>query len=132
MEPTWINGAQYRVKNLLTTFRCQDTGRSDKSIYFILVTRSVSDLTPYGLYIGMTGLDPEARFEQHKQGKKAARVFRGAQKRGAQMLPQLNRLVPKMSYEDALRFEALALEAFRGRGKYRPIRRLPPSRVFGG
>ena len=131
MEPVWLKGAQARVKNLLRTFRQNEPGKETHSIYFICVTRSPGDDTPEGLYIGMTGKSPKERLKQHLTGYKAAKIFKGPSPKGGVALTQLNAMVPKMSWEDASRFEQLALEAFRGEDKYRTIRRLPRDRVYG-
>ena len=38
------------------------------------------------VYVGQTSLDPEERFEQHKEGKKASRI---ARKYGVRLVPRL-------------------------------------------
>ena len=52
-----------------------------------------------GYYVGMTGLSPEQRFENHKNGIKAARVVR---KFGERLVPKLYAHLNPMSYEEAV------------------------------
>jgi predicted GIY-YIG superfamily endonuclease len=66
-----------------------------------------------GYYVGMTGLSPEQRFENHKNGIKAARVVR---KFGERLVPRLYAHLNPMSYERALRMEGLLAESLRKRG----------------
>jgi len=66
-----------------------------------------------GYYVGMTGLSPEQRFENHKNGIKAARVVR---KFGERLVPKLYAHLNPMSYERALRMEGLLAESLRKRG----------------
>jgi hypothetical protein len=66
-----------------------------------------------GYYVGMTGLSPEQRFENHKNGVKAARVVR---KFGERLVPRLYAHLNPMSYERALRMEGLLAESLRKRG----------------
>ena len=51
------------------------------------------------LYVGMTGLDPEVRFENHKRGYKANRY---AQKYGLHLLPQIYEYYNPMNYRAAV------------------------------
>ena len=66
-----------------------------------------------GYYVGMTGLSPEQRFENHKNGIKAARVVR---KFGERLVPKLYAHLNPMSYQRALRMEGLLAESLRKRG----------------
>ena len=58
------------------------------------------------LYVGMTGLDPEVRFENHKRGYKANWY---ARKYGLHLLPQIYEYYNPMSYKEAVAKEADAL-----------------------
>lgn len=50
------------------------------------------------VYVGMTGLDPDIRFDKHKAGIQANRYV---QKYGLQLLPDLYEAYNPMPYEDA-------------------------------
>jgi len=54
------------------------------------------------VYIGMTGLTPEERFQNHKAGKKAARVV---QMYGVRLLPEFYEVFNPMPFEAALAME---------------------------
>ncbi len=66
-----------------------------------------------GYYVGMTGLAPEERFKNHKNGIKAARVVR---KYGVRLVPKLYAHLNPMPYEKAVRMEADLAESLRKRG----------------
>jgi hypothetical protein len=51
------------------------------------------------VYVGMTGLDPDIRFDRHKSGIKANKFVRDF---GERLMPELvDDLVQPMSYQDA-------------------------------
>jgi predicted GIY-YIG superfamily endonuclease len=50
------------------------------------------------VYVGMTGLDPDIRFDKHKAGIQANKY---AQKFGLRLLPDLYEAYNPMSYEEA-------------------------------
>src|ERR1041384_59956 len=54
------------------------------------------------LYVGMTGLQPEERFWNHKNGEKAARLV---QKFGIRLLPELFEHLNPMPFEAAAQME---------------------------
>jgi predicted GIY-YIG superfamily endonuclease len=64
-------------------------------------------------YVGMTGLTPEHRFENHKSGRKAARVVR---KYGERLVPRLYAHLNPMPYEKAKTMEGLLADSLRKRG----------------
>jgi len=66
-----------------------------------------------GYYVGMTGLTPEQRFENHKKGVKAARVVR---KFGVRLVPKLYAHLNPMSYAKASTMEGMLAESLRKRG----------------
>ena len=66
-----------------------------------------------GYYVGMTGLTPEQRFENHKQGRKAARVVR---KCGERLVPKLYAHLNPMPYAKAREMEAVLADSLRKRG----------------
>ncbi|HKP03041.1 MAG TPA: hypothetical protein VJU77_06695 [Chthoniobacterales bacterium] len=65
------------------------------------------------VYVGMSGLPPEHRFENHKHGYKAAWVV---EKYGVQLLPELYEHLNPMPYEAALQMELELAEDLRNEG----------------
>ena len=72
-----------------------------------------------GYYVGMTGLTPEERFLNHKNGVKAARVVR---KYGERLVPRLYAHLNPMPFEKAVEMEVVLADSLRKRGY----------QVFGG
>ncbi len=72
-----------------------------------------------GYYVGMTGLTPEERFENHKRGYKSAGVVR---RFGERLVPALYAHLNPMTFEDAVRMEQQLAAELRARG----------FQVFGG
>ena len=66
-----------------------------------------------GYYVGMTGLSPEQRFLNHKNGLKAARAVR---KFGERLVPKLYAHLNPMTYEKAVRMEVALADSLRKRG----------------
>jgi predicted GIY-YIG superfamily endonuclease len=66
-----------------------------------------------GYYVGMTGLSPEQRFLNHKNGIKAARVVK---KYGERLVPRLYVHLNPMTYENAKQEEVRLAERLRKRG----------------
>ena len=64
-------------------------------------------------YVGMTGLTPEERFNNHKQGIKAARVVR---RFGERLVPRLYSHLNPMPYARAVLMEAALADSLRKRG----------------
>lgn len=65
------------------------------------------------LYVGMTGLDPDVRFDKHKAGIQSNRF---ARKYGRRLLPELYELYGLLSYEDARTLEVELAIDFREAG----------------
>jgi hypothetical protein len=65
------------------------------------------------LYVGMTGLDPDVRFDKHKAGIQANRFVR---EYGLRLLPELYELYGQMSYDDARALEVELAIDFREAG----------------
>jgi hypothetical protein len=65
------------------------------------------------IYVGMTGLDPDLRFDKHKAGIQANRY---AQKYGLRLLPELYELYNPMPYEAARDLEVELAIDFRTAG----------------
>lgn len=72
-----------------------------------------------GYYVGMTGLTPEERFKNHKEGVKAARVVR---KYGERLMPHFYAHLNPMPFKEAVKKEAELADDMRKRGY----------QVFGG
>ena len=67
----------------------------------------------WGLYVGQTSCDPDARFDQHKTGYKAS----GAVKRfGVRLLPDLSGHLNPLRAWEALELEAALAEELRQAG----------------
>jgi predicted GIY-YIG superfamily endonuclease len=66
-----------------------------------------------GYYVGMTGLTPEQRFENHKRGIKAANVVKRC---GERLVPKLYAHLNPMTYEQALQMEQQLAEQLREAG----------------
>jgi hypothetical protein len=66
-----------------------------------------------GYYVGMTGLTPEARFENHKRGVRSAGIVR---RFGERLVPKLYAHLNPMSYADALAMEQQLAEELRTLG----------------
>jgi len=54
------------------------------------------------VYVGLTGLDPQARFANHKAGIKSAAIVR---RYGVRLLPELYEHLNPMPYEAAVQME---------------------------
>jgi hypothetical protein len=65
------------------------------------------------VYVGMTGLAPEQRFANHKQGIKAARIV---QRYGIRLLPELYQVFNPMPFAAAAEMERDLAEDLRAQG----------------
>ena len=88
------------------------------SVYVVYLRNPKGD-GKAGYYVGMTGLDPDVRFANHKAGVKAASVVR---RFGERLVPKLYEHLNPMPYEKAVRMEAALADSLRKRG----------FQVFGG
>jgi hypothetical protein len=66
-----------------------------------------------GYYVGMTGLSPEQRFDNHKRGIKAAGVVARC---GERLVPRLYAHLNPMPYAKALEMEGKLADSLRKRG----------------
>ena len=66
-----------------------------------------------GYYVGMTGLTPEERFENHKKGHKSAAVVTRC---GERLVPRLYQHLNPMPYARALEIEGALADSLRKRG----------------
>ena len=65
------------------------------------------------VYVGMTGLDPQERFQNHKKGLKAAAVVR---RYGLRLMPELYEIYNPMPFEAAVEMERELAEDLRKQG----------------
>jgi predicted GIY-YIG superfamily endonuclease len=66
-----------------------------------------------GYYVGMTGLSPEQRFQNHKRGVKAAGVVK---RFGERLVPRLYEHLNPMPYAEAVDMEVALADSLRKRG----------------
>jgi predicted GIY-YIG superfamily endonuclease len=66
-----------------------------------------------GYYVGMTGLSPEQRFQNHKRGVKAAGVVKRC---GERLVPRLYAHLNPMPYAKAIDMEIALADSLRKRG----------------
>lgn len=92
--------------------------RGHHSVYVVYLRNPKGDGRA-GYYVGMTGLSPERRFENHKNGIKAAGVVRRC---GERLVPRLYAHLNPMPYAEAVAAEARLAAELRARG----------FQVFGG
>ena len=86
--------------------------KSHHSVYIVYLRNPRGD-GKAGYYVGMTGLTPEQRFQNHKQGIKAAGVVR---RFGERLVPRLYRHLNPMPYSKALETEVAIAGSLRERG----------------
>ena len=85
---------------------------SHHSVYVVYL-RNPSGDGKAGYYVGMTGLSPERRFENHKRGIKSAGVVRRC---GERLVPRLYAHPNPMPYARAKEMEVWLAESLRKRG----------------
>jgi len=86
--------------------------RNHHSVYVVYLRNPNGD-GKAGYYVGMTGLDPEERFRNHKNGVKSAGIVR---KYGERLVPQLYKHLNPMPYDKARAMEAFLADSLRKRG----------------
>ncbi len=79
----------------------------------ILQTNPKRDKAKPCVYVGMTGLTPEERFQNHKNGIKAARLV---QKFGVRLLPEIYECFNPMPFDAAVKMESELAEDLREAG----------------
>ena len=92
--------------------------RGHHSVYVVYLRNPAGDGRA-GYYVGMTGLTPEERFQNHKAGIKSARVVR---RFGVRLVPKLYAHLNPMSFADAVAAETRLADELRAQGY----------QVFGG
>jgi predicted GIY-YIG superfamily endonuclease len=86
--------------------------RDHHSVYVVYLRNPHGD-GKAGYYVGMTGLSPEQRFANHKNGIKCARVVK---RYGERLVPRLYEHLNPMPFEKAKLMEALLADSLRKRG----------------
>ena len=66
-----------------------------------------------GYYVGLTGLSPQQRFQNHKQGIKSAGVVKRC---GERLVPRLYEHLNPMPYLKAKKMEVFLADSLRKRG----------------
>ncbi len=92
--------------------RLINQGRDHHSVYVVFLRNPRGDGRA-AYYVGMTGLSPEQRFQNHKQGIKAARIVRRC---GERLVPRLYAHLNPMSYAKAKQMEVFLADSLRKRG----------------
>ena len=92
--------------------------RKHHSVYVVYLRNPKGD-GKAGYYVGMTGLSPEQRLANHKNGIKAASVVR---RFGVRLVPTLYEHLNPMPYKKAVLMEVELADSLRKRG----------FQVFGG
>jgi predicted GIY-YIG superfamily endonuclease len=93
------------------------SNRSNKSkdhhsVYVVYLRNPKGD-GKAGYYVGMTGLTPEQRFDNHKNGIKAARIVR---RFGERLVPRLYEHLNPMPFDKAKEMEVILADSLRKRG----------------
>src|SRR5689334_20293640 len=92
--------------------RSPRASRGHHSVYVVYLRDPLGDGRA-GYYVGMTGLSPEQRFDNHKKGIKAATIVR---KYGERLVPRLYAHLNPMPYAKAKEMEPMLAESLRKRG----------------
>jgi hypothetical protein len=112
-------------RRTLRRLRASQEPEHHHNVYVVLLDRparkirSVRAANPHRdpkkpcVYVGMTGLSPEERFANHKQGIKSAAVVK---RYGIRLLPELFAHLNPMPYEGALQMEQDLAEDLRRAG----------------
>jgi len=79
----------------------------------ILQRNPKRDPSKPAVYVGMTGLPVDHRFENHRNGYKSARLVR---KYGLRLLPEMYEHLNPMPYEHAVQMERDLADDLRGQG----------------
>ena len=87
--------------------------KSDHHCVYVVFLRNPKGDGKAGYYVGMTGLSPEQRFQNHKQGIKAARIVRRC---GERLVPRLYAHLNPMPYAKAVDMEVALADSLRKRG----------------
>lgn len=97
---------------MATSPRSSNPSKGHHSVYVVYLRNPTGDGRA-GYYVGMTGLTPEERFANHKNGIKSARVVR---KYGERLVPRLYAHLNPMPYAQAKQMEVFLADSLRKRG----------------
>jgi len=86
---------------------------SDHHCVYVVYLRNPRGDGKAGYYVGMTGLAPEQRFQNHKQGIKAAGIVKRC---GERLVPRLYAHLNPMPYGKAKDMEVMLADSLRKRG----------------
>ena len=86
--------------------------RDHHSVYVVYLRNPAGD-GKAGYYVGLTGLSPQQRFENHKKGIKCARVVK---RYGERLVPRLYEHLNPMPFEKAKEMEGRLADSLRKRG----------------
>src|SRR4026207_95960 len=89
------------------------SNESDHHCVYVVYLRNPKGDGKAAYYVGMTGLTPEQRFENHKAGVKAARIVRRC---GERLVPRLSAPLNPMPYGKAVEMEVTLADSLRKRG----------------
>ena len=89
------------------------SSRPDHHCVYVVFLRNPRGDGKAGYYVGMTGLTPEQRFDNHKQGVKAARIVKRC---GERLVPRLYAHLNPMPFAKAVAMEAMLADSLRKRG----------------
>jgi len=87
--------------------------RSGHHSVYVVYLRNPKGDGKAGYYVGMTGLSPEQRLQNHKNGVKAASVVR---RFGERLVPKLYAHLNPMPYDRAKDMEVYLADSLRKRG----------------
>jgi predicted GIY-YIG superfamily endonuclease len=87
--------------------------KSDHHSVYVVYLRNPKGDGKAAYYVGMTGLTPEQRFQNHKNGVKAARIVKRC---GERLVPRLFAHLNPMPYAKAKEMEVFLAESLRKRG----------------
>ena len=105
--------------------RARSSAAHHHNVYVVLLLPEVAELREIAaanrgrdpkkpcVYVGMTGLAPEERFENHKKGVKAAKVV---QLYGVRLMPELYEVYNPMPFDAAVVMERELAEDLRRQG----------------
>ncbi|MEO5802555.1 MAG: hypothetical protein ABIR24_03430 [Verrucomicrobiota bacterium] len=102
--------AEFKFHHYVYVVLLDDSAAKDRKI---LRANPKRDKSKPCIYVGMTGLTPEERFQNHKCGIKAARIV---QKYGVRLLPELYECFNPMPFEAAAEMERDLAEELRSKG----------------
>jgi predicted GIY-YIG superfamily endonuclease len=87
--------------------------KSDHHSVYVVYLRDPKGDGRAGYYVGMTGLAPEERFQNHKNGIKSARIVTRC---GERLVPRLYAHLNPMPFDKAVEMEATLADSLRKRG----------------